>query len=67
MRARLFFRGENIIRNQILVSKRWYIGQIYTMPEYQKENWKKNLQFPLEQEKSNLQYSELNFPFGGAE
>ena len=50
-RVRLFLIGKNIIRNQILVSKLWYIGQIYTIPKYQKGNWKKNIQFPLEQEK----------------
>ena len=50
-RVRLSLRGKNMIRNQILVSKLWYIGQIYTIPKYQKGNWKKNMQFPLEQEK----------------
>ena len=50
-RVRLSLRGKNIIRNQILVSKLWYLGQIYTIPKYQKGNWKKNIQFPLEQEK----------------
>ena len=50
-RVRLSLRGKYIIRNQILVSKLWYIGQIYTTPKYQKGNWKKNVQFPLEQEK----------------
>ena len=44
----LSLRGKNIIRNQIIVSKLWYIGQIYTFPKYQKGNWKKNIQ---EQEK----------------
>ena len=44
-------RSKNIIRNQILVSKLWYIGQIYTFPKYQKGNWKRNRQFPLEYEK----------------
>ena len=47
---RLFLRGKNIIRNQILVSKLWYIGQIYTIPKYQKGNWKKYIQFSLKQE-----------------
>ena len=50
-RARLSLRSKNIIRNQILVSKLWFIGQIYTIPKYQKRNWYKNIQFPLEQEK----------------
>ena len=50
-RVRLSLGDKNIIRNQILVSKLWYIGQIYTIPKYQKGNWKKNMQFPLEQEK----------------
>ena len=47
----LSLRGKNIIRNQILVSKLWYVGQIYAIPKYQEGNWKKNMQFPLEQEK----------------
>ena len=33
----------------MIISKLWYIGQIYTIPKYQKGNWKKNIQFPLEQ------------------
>ena len=44
-RVRLFLRGKNIIRSQIVVSKLWYIGQVYTFPKYQKGNWKKNIQF----------------------
>ena len=44
-------RRKNITRNQILVSKLWYISQIYTIPKYQKGNCKKNIEFPLEQEK----------------
>ena len=35
----------------MFVSKLWYIGERYTIPKYQKGNRKKNIQFPLEQEK----------------
>ena len=51
----------------MLVSKLWYIGQIYTIPKYQKGNWRKNIQFPLEQEKYNLLDGELDSTFGGAD
>ena len=44
-------RGKNIIRNQILVSKLWYISQIYTFSIYPKGNWEKNIKTTLEQEK----------------
>ena len=50
-RVRFSLRGKKIIRNKTLVSKLLYICQIYTIPKYQKVNWKKNIQFPLEQEK----------------
>ena len=33
-RVRLSFRGKKLIVNQILVSKLWYIGQIYTIQKY---------------------------------
>ena len=49
-RVRPFLRGKKIIVNQILLSKRWYIDRIYTIPKYQKGNWKKK--FPPEYEKS---------------
>ena len=55
-RVKLSLRGKKIIINQLL-SKLWYIVQIYTIPKvYQKRNWKENIQFPLEQEKK------LDFP-----
>ena len=41
------------------------VGQIYAIPKYQKGNWKKNIQFPLEQEKIEAPPFELNSPFGG--
>ena len=41
-RVTLSLRGENIIRNQIFVSKPWYIGQIYTIPNIKKEIEKEN-------------------------
>ena len=34
----------------------WYIRQIYNIPKYQIENWKNNIQFPLEQEKIQLRH-----------
>ena len=33
-RVRLSFRVKKIILNQILFSKLWYTGQIYTVPKY---------------------------------
>ena len=33
-RVRLFLRGRKLIINQILLSKLWYIGQIYKTPKY---------------------------------
>ena len=36
-RVRLSLRGRKIIINQILLSKLWYIGQIYTIPKYIKK------------------------------
>ena len=36
-RVRLTLRVKKIILNQILFSKLWYIGQIYTMPKYVKK------------------------------
>ena len=50
-RVRLSLRGKNVIRNQILVSKLWYISQNYTIPKYQKGDWKKYIKLPLKQEK----------------
>ena len=50
-RVRLSLRNKKIIINQIVVSKLWYISQIYTIPKYQKGNWKKNIQFSLERKK----------------
>ena len=35
-----FLIGKKIIVNQILLSKVWYIGQIYTIPEYTKTKLK---------------------------
>ena len=46
---RLSLSGKNIIRNQIQAVI--FIGQIHTIPKYQKGNWKKNMKFPLEPEK----------------
>ena len=43
-RMRLSLKGKKIIVNQLLFSKLWYIGNIYT----------KNIQVALEQKKYNL-------------
>ena len=37
-RVRLSLRGRKLIINQILLSKLWHIGQIYTVPTYIKKN-----------------------------
>ena len=39
-RVRLSLRGREIIINQILLSKLWYIGQIYTIPKHIKKSKK---------------------------
>ena len=36
-RVRLSLRGRKLIINQILLSKLWHIGQIYTVPTYIKK------------------------------
>ena len=40
---RLSLTDKYKIRNQTLVSKLWYIGQIYTIPKYQEVNWKQRI------------------------
>ena len=50
-RVRLSLRGRYMIRNLILVSK------LYIIPKCQKGYWKKNIQFPLEQEKTTYTLS----------
>ena len=42
-RVRLYLRGKTIIVNQILCSKLWYIGQIYTIPKYIKKEIEKGI------------------------
>ena len=42
-RVRLSLRGRNIIINQILLSKLWYIGQIYIIPKYVKKEIEKRI------------------------
>ena len=37
-RVRHSLKSKKIIRNQIFISELWYIGQIYTIPKYQKGN-----------------------------
>ena len=45
----ILFEREKIIVNQILSSKLWFIGQIYSILKwlYRKENCKGNIEFPL--------------------
>ena len=45
---RLSLRGKKIFVNQALLSKLWYIGQIFTIQNIPK----KNIRFPLEQEET---------------
>ena len=40
---RLSFRGKKLIINQILLSKLWYIWQIYTIPKYIKKEIQKRI------------------------
>ena len=52
-RVRLSFRGKKLIVNQILVSKLWYIGQIYTIQKYiiKKKQTEKICNFPWKEKK----------------
>ena len=43
MRMRLSLRVKKIIVNQILLFKLWYIGQIYTIPKYIKNEMEKRI------------------------
>ena len=40
-RVRLSLRGKKLIINQVLLSKFWYIGQIYAVPKYIKKQIEK--------------------------
>ena len=40
-RVRLSLRGKKLITNKILLSKLWYIGQIYAVPKYIKKRIEK--------------------------
>ena len=65
-RVKLSLRGKKIIVNQILFSKLWYIGQLYTIPKYIKmgiEN--RTYNFPWNRKKWSLPGTLLNSPFGG--
>ena len=42
-RVRLSFRSKKLITNQLLLSKLWYIGQIYTVPKYIKREVEKRI------------------------
>ena len=42
-RLRLSLRDKNIIVNQIIFSKLWYIGQIYNIPKYIKKEIEKRI------------------------
>ena len=50
-RIRLSLRGNKMIINQILLSKLWYIGQIYTIPKYIKKEIEKRIYDFLREEK----------------
>ena len=54
-RVRLSLRGKKLIVNQILVSKLWYIGQIYTIQKYiikkKKKQTEKIYNFPQKEKK----------------
>ena len=56
-RLRLSLRDKKIIINQILLSKLWYIAQIYTIPKYMKKEIEKKIYGFLwnEEENQNLQ------------
>ena len=57
-RVRLSLRGKKIIVNQILLSKLWYIGQVYTIPKYIKKETGQN------GKKYDFPGTQLNSPFG---
>ena len=50
-RVRISLKGRRIIINQILLSKLWYIGQIYTIPENVKKQIEKRIYDFLWEEK----------------
>ena len=50
-RVRLSLKGRRIIINQVLLSKLWYIGQIYTIPKYVKKQIEKRIYDFLWEEK----------------
>ena len=50
-RVRLSLRGKKLVTNQILLSKLWYIGQIYTIPKYIKKQIEKMMHDFLWEEK----------------
>ena len=56
-RLRLSLRDKKIIINQILLSKLWYIAQMYTIPEYMKKGIEKKIYGFLwnDEENQNLQ------------
>ena len=62
-RVRLSLRGRNIIINQILLSKLWYIGQIYIIPKYVKKKLKKEYMICYGKERKSV-LLEPNSPFG---
>ena len=50
-RVRLSLKGRRIIINQVLLSKLWYIGQIYTIPKHIKKQIEKRIYDFLWEEK----------------
>ena len=64
-RVRLSLRGKKIIVNQILLSKLWYIGQVYTIPKYIKKEIEIITIFSgWNGKKYDFPGTQLNSPFG---
>ena len=63
---RLSLSDKNKIRNEIFISKLWYIGQIYIIPKYQKGEWNEKgiSDFLWNRKKYNLLDTELESLFG---
>ena len=62
-RVRLSLKGKNILVNQTLFSKLWYIWQIFTIPKYIKKNIKKRIyNFLWNRKKYNIPDNKINLP-----
>ena len=64
---RLSLRGKNIIRNQLLVSKLWYIGKFMLFENIKNEIEKRIYKFLWNKKIYNLLDTEFTSPFGGAD